>query len=257
MSYKTIILLLLFLIFQIHSYAQKSLDSAEYYLKHKYAEIKDGYATSTNINKAIYHFKQIKTEPERTIGLLKSYEFKASWTDCSQKEKKQIYKMAIDLAEEKTKEFPENGAIVYWYAANYARWANMLDIVEAAQNNVLNEIKKLSQKAIKLDENYNQAGAIRLLGGMYLEVPNIPLILEWPSDKKAQKLLKKAYKIAPEHPANQFLYAKTLHKNDKNKEAEILFKDLIEKKSRKEYYLVDEKYINKGKDYFNNNFKVE
>lgn len=75
------------------------------------------------------------------------------------------------MAKEKSDEFPSNGAIAYWYAANYARWADLIDITEAAQEGVIDEIKKLAEKAIELDKKYNQAGALRLLGGMHLEVP--------------------------------------------------------------------------------------
>ncbi len=150
--------------------------------------------------------------------------------------------------------YPENGAIAYWHVANYARWGDLLEITEAAQQGVLDKIKKLSEKAIELDQGYNQAGALRLLGGIHLEAPTIPLILDWPSNDEARRLLRKAYKIAPEHPANVFLYAKMLHITDKNKKSKKVFQELIKRDARENYVLVDQKYIKKGKEYFSNNF---
>jgi len=151
-------------------------------------------------------------------------------------------------------EFPENGAIAYWHAANYARWADLIDITEAAQKGVVDEIRKLAEKAIELDEKYNQAGALRLLGGIHLEVPSIPLILEWPSNEEAKRLLERANQIAPEHPANVYLYAKMLHKIDDEKKAINTFEELIRREEREHYYLVDKKYIGKAKEYYRDNF---
>ncbi|WP_375579008.1 hypothetical protein ABWH96_18625 [Marivirga tractuosa] len=233
---------------------QSTLEQAENYFDKKHENIRNGLADVENIDKAIVLFKQSNKEPEKTIGLLKSYEFKASWTNVSAREKRELYEKAIALAKTKSKEFPNNGAIAYWHAANYARRADLLDITEAAQEGVIDEIKKLAEKAIELDEKYNQAGALRLLGGIHLEAPSIPLILSWPSNDEAKKLLRKAYKIGPQHPANVFLYAKMLHVIGKDKKAKKVFKQLINRKEREHYFLVDQKYIQKGREYYRENF---
>lgn len=242
------------LFFSYTALPQSNLEKAEQFFKKRSRVVENGKAKNENINKAIELFKQSNKEPEKTIGLLKSYEFKASWTKISENDKRMLYEKAIELAEEKSEEFPENGAIAYWHAANYARWADLIDITEAAQEGVIDEIKKLAEKAIELDKKYNQAGALRLLGGIHLEVPNIPLIISWPSNEKAKKLLRKAYKIAPQHPANVYLYAKILHVTDKNKKSNKIFKKLIRMEARTDYFLVDQKYIQKGKEYFEENF---
>lgn len=238
----------------IDLFPQSKLEKAEQYFENRHETIENGKANSKNIDQAINLFQQVNSEPEKTIGLLKCIEFKASWTDVSENKKRSLYKKAIDLAEKKSTEFPKNGAIAYWYAANYARWADLIDITEAANEGVLDEIKKLAEKAIKLDRNYNQAGALRLMGGMHLEVPNIPLILTWPSNKQAKKLLRQAYKIAPQHPANAYLYAKMLDITNKGKRSEKVFEKLVKKEARQEYFLVDQKYIQKGSEYFHENF---
>ncbi|ADR21587.1 hypothetical protein MATR_07820 [Marivirga tractuosa] len=235
-------------------FSQSKLEKAEQYFDNRHETIQNGKANRKNIDEAISLFQEVDSEPEKTIGLLKSYEFKASWTNVPENEKRSLYKKAIDLAEKKSREFPKNGAIAYWYAANYARWADLIDITEAAQEGVLDEIKKLAEKAIELDEKYNQAGALRLLGGMHLEVPNIPLILSWPSNAQAKKILRKAYRIAPQHPANVYLYAKMLHITKTSTRSKKVFEELIKKEPRSEYFLVDQKYIQKGREYFEENF---
>jgi tetratricopeptide (TPR) repeat protein len=236
------------------SFAQTKLEKAEDFFLRKHDVIENKKASSKNIDKAIALFTQIDQEPERTIGLLKSYEFKASWTNVTAEEKRLLYEKAIELAKEKSQEFPKNGAIAYWHAANYARRANLLDITEAAQEGVLDEIKELAEIAIQLDQEYNQAGGLRLLGGLHMEAPSIPLILSWPSNETALKLLEKAYHIAPQHCANVYLYGKILYVLGKEREAEKIFKDLISRKARQEYLLVDQKYIQKGKEYYDEHY---
>ncbi|SMG29898.1 hypothetical protein SAMN05661096_01919 [Marivirga sericea] len=233
---------------------QSTLEKADQLFEERCEVIQDEKASSENIDKAINLYSQSTEEPERTIGLLKSYEFKASWTKVSEEEKRALYEKAIELAKTKSVQFPDNGAIAYWHVANYARWGDLIDITEAAQEGVIDEIKKLAEKAINLDKTYNQAGALRLLGGIHLEAPTIPLILTWPSNEKAKQLLTEAYRIAPQHPANAYLYAKMLHIVGNDKKSNTIFQELIEREERKHYFLVDQKYIQKGKDYYEENF---
>jgi tetratricopeptide (TPR) repeat protein len=235
-------------------FSQSTIEIAEMLFDKKYEVIENGKANSKQIDSAIAMFKKSKLEPQKTIGLLKCYEFKASWTAISIEDQRALYEKAIALAEEKTKKYPNNGAIAYWHAANYARRADLLDLTEAAQEGVIDELKKLAENAAALDKNYNQAGALRLLGGIHLEVPSIPLVLSWPSEDKARQLLEQAYKIAPQHPANVYLYAKMLHTFDRDEKASAIFEELIEREERKNYYLVDQKYIQKAREYYQENF---
>jgi hypothetical protein len=246
--------LVFFLVNQINIFSQSNIDTAEEYFNKKYEIIENEKANSQNIDHAIEFFKKSDVEPDKTIGLLKSYEFKASWTNVPEDKKRNLYEKALTLAKNKTNEFPDDGAIAYWYAANYARWADLIDITEAAQEGVLDKIKKLAETAVNLDENYNQAGGLRLLGGLHMEAPNIPLILSWPSNEVAEKLLKKAYKIAPEHTANVYLYSKILNVIGKDKKAKRVLEELINRDARKDYLLVDKKYIQKGKEFYNDNY---
>ncbi|WP_340152203.1 tetratricopeptide repeat protein [uncultured Marivirga sp.] len=235
-------------------FSQSKLKAAEEYFSKKYNIIENGKANSQNIDRAIQLFGESTSEPDKTIGLLKSYEFKASWTEVSESEKRDLYEKAIALAKSKAGEYPNNGAIAYWYSANYARWANLIEITEAAQEGVLDKIKKLTERAIELDKKYNQAGALRLLGGLHMEAPSIPLILSWPSNEVAEKLLKKAYSIAPEHTANVYLYAKILHVIGKEKKAQRILKELTNRQAREQYFLVDKKYIQKGNELYTENY---
>ena len=246
--------LVFILIDQINIFSQSNIEAAEDFFNKKYDVIENEKANNHNIDQAIKLFEKSNTEPDKTIGLLKSYEFKASWTNISEDEKRKLYEKAIDLAKNKLPEYPQNGAIAYWYVANYARWADLIDITEAAQEGVLDKIKNMAEKAIELDEKYNQAGALRLLGGLHMEAPNIPLVLSWPSNKVAEKLLKKAYKIAPEHAANVYLYAKILYIIGKERKAKRVLEELMNREARKNYLLVDKKYIQKGQEFYNNHY---
>lgn len=224
----------------------EQLQQAEAYFEKRFAEIVDGKASPDNINKAIEHYKKSNQEPEKYIGLLKSYEFKGSWTPLRPEQQKELYKKGIHLGEEKIKVYPQSAGIIYWYLANLGRWGNSIDIATAAEKGILNDIRDLSLKVIKLDPGYHQAGAMRLLGAIHLQAPPIPFVLPWPSKKTALDLLKRAYTIAPQNAANAYFYSKALIETDQESSARAILNRLAKKEPRPEFLLPDLKYIKKG-----------
>jgi hypothetical protein len=81
-------LLLLFVTINLpHAYVQDYITQTEKYFGNKHEVIEESKADPINIKKAIQLHKKSKKEPESIIGLLKSYEFFASYTKLSERKK--------------------------------------------------------------------------------------------------------------------------------------------------------------------------
>jgi len=251
-SLATFLLLLFLSIPNVDEISQ--INKAERDFNRRYKQIENGKANPKYINKAIKHYKRAEKSPQQLIGLMRSYEFKGSWTNISQEAAKSCYEKAIEIGKAAMKTYPDNAGIHYWYIANYSRWGDLISITQAAKDGVLDEVKATCEKIISLDPNYHQAGALRLLGGIHLEAPNIPFVLTWPSDDEAQDLLSKAYDIAPQHSANAFYYAKMLLEQGQESSAKAVLIKLVNSTARDNYVLVDQKYLQKANDLYNEAF---
>ncbi len=220
----------------------------------RYKKIENGKANPNYTNRAIKHYLKAADTPEKMIGLLRSYEFKGSWTNVDEATAKRAYEKGIKVGKEAMAKYPNNAGIMYWYIANYSRWGDIISITEAASEGVLDEVKSICEKIISLDPSFNEGGALRLLGGIHLEAPYIPFVLTWPSDEKAQELLSRAYQIAPEHTANAYYYAKMLLNEGEGASAKSVLKKLIDSEPRSNYLLTDRKFINKGEELYREEF---
>jgi len=254
-NFQSIYLFLLLIFLSNSLIAQdRHLEKAESYYEDRFEEIVDGQAKSDNIDEAIKHYNKSKQEPEKYIGLLKSYVFKGSFTPVTKQEQKEYYEKGINLGEEKIKEYSTSPGITYWYLANLGRWGDLVDIITAANEGILGETRDLCNKVIDLDPSYHQAGALRLLGAIHLKAPNIPLVLTWPSTEKAKELLRRAYEIAPQNAANTFFYGKVLIETGNESSGKEILIDLVKRDPRPEFLLPDIKHINKGKELLENTF---
>lgn len=64
----------------------------------------------------------------------------------------------------------------------------------------MSDIREDAQRAIALDSTYSHGGPYRVLGTLYLRAPSPPTGIG--SVRRALHTLKKAYEVAPTHPAN-------------------------------------------------------
>ena len=93
----------------------------------------------------------------------------------------------------------------YWYAVNLGAYG--------LEKGVLNVLKNAGQgraalmQAIKINPKYHYAGAYRILGRYYKDLPSV---LSFGDKKVAEEYLKKANEIAPEYRLNK-VYLGTLY----------------------------------------------
>ncbi len=190
-------------------------------------------ADSTNINQAISIYKEIinnatgSEKEEAMWKLIRAYYFKGRYTTHDSELKKGIYDLGKELGEEGIKEFPDSPGVNLFLAIVWGVWGEEYGIFAAARKGVAGKIKDLCEKTIELDPEYDDAGGYRVLGRVYFKAPKIPLILGWPSDKKAVKILEKAYEIAPDNLTTKQFLAEALYSRDQKERAMELMNEIL------------------------------
>lgn len=190
-------------------------------------------ADSTNIDKAIGLFKKVletatgSKKEEASWKLMRAYYFKGKYTTDDSELKKKIYDQGKDLGKISLKEFPESPGINLFSAIVWGVWGEEYGIFKAARKGVAGKIKKLCEKVIEVDPNFDEAGGYRVLGRVYFKAPKIPLILGWPSKKKAVEILEKSYEIAPHNLNTRQFLAEALYSQKQKERAIELMKGIL------------------------------
>lgn len=110
--------------------------------------------------------------------------------------------------------YPEKAGCYYWHAVNTGLYHRVHIIgYQRGVKMMINDCNKV----IELDEKYDNAGAYRILGGLYTQLPQTggspdsvvrDLTL-------AEKYLRKAVKLSPDYPENHLSLAETLFEEEK------------------------------------------
>ena len=66
-----------------------------------------------------------------------------------------------------------------------------------------------------------------MLGRVYFKAPKIPLILGWPSKKKAVAILEESYKVAPENLNTRQFLAEALYSQGEKERAIQMMKEIL------------------------------
>jgi tetratricopeptide (TPR) repeat protein len=215
--------------------AQNTMEQADS-LWEKRGEIFDQkklLADSTIINQAItiYH-AVIKTtsgaEKEDAIWkLIRAYYFKGKYTTQNSESRKKIYDLGKNLGETFLKDFPDSPGVNLFLAIVWGVWGEEYGILAAARKGVAGKIKDLCEKSIEVDPEFDEAGGYRVLGRVYFKAPKIPLILGWPSKKKAVEILEQASKVAPANLFTKQFLAEALYSQDKKEQATKLMNEIL------------------------------
>jgi len=206
-------------------------------LRNNNFDTKQLLADTKYINQTIKIYKEVlvntsdsQEKTEALWKLLRSYFFKGQFGSDDEDIKQEIFEEGIDLGETYITQIPESVEAYMWLAINWARWAEMSGILSAAMNDVAGKVKKYAEKTIALDEYYLDAGGYRILGMLHISVPNVPLILTWPSNEEGLLNLEKAYKIAPDNLYNKMYLAMALHTEGQSERSKSLLIEIINTK---------------------------
>lgn len=186
--------------------------------------------------------------------LLQAYYFKGQFGVEDENLKQEIYDEGIEIGETYITEIPKSVEAYLWLGINWARWAEVSGVLAAALKGVAGKVKDYAEKTIELDEYYLDAGGYRLLGMLHLSVPNIPLVLTWPSDEEGVYYLEKAYKIAPKNLYNKMYLAMALHSEDQIERSMSLLLEIINTKEIVHDLAIDSFVKKEAENYIKNNF---
>ena len=102
----------------------------------------------------------------------------------------------------------------YWYAINVGLLA---DTDRLYGLKAVGEMKEALERAIEIDERYDYAGPLRVLGLLYLRTPAPPASIGSP--RRGLKLLQRAVELFPDYPENYLYLAEALRDNGRVGEA--------------------------------------
>lgn len=228
------------------SLAQNTFEKGRTYFEQRARGAESYRANPKYINMAIEAFEQALAEdiePRKSAEyLLRAYYFKGMFTGLEEEGQKEVYDKGRDLGQKMTKKYPDSVPIKFWYAANLGRWAKVFGFVNAATNGIAGDVRRLSKQIIKMDPSYQGGGGYRILAQVNFYSPTIPLLMGWPSDKKALDLIEKALKIAPDHPTNRMLYAQLLLEFDRDEQAKKELQGILDLEPRPDY-LIEDRYV--------------
>ena len=98
----------------------------------------------------------------------------------------------------------------FWSAINWGAWSRDVGLLEAVRQGVANRLYRYTRIAIALEPDYDEGGALRLLGRLHAELPRVPFVSGWVDRDQALPLIERAYSLAPANPGNRLLLALTL-----------------------------------------------
>jgi tetratricopeptide (TPR) repeat protein len=113
----------------------------------------------------------------------------------------------------------------YWYALTVGLLA---DVDRAYGLDAVGEMQAALKRAIELDERYDFAGPLRVLGILYLRTPQPPASIGSP--RKGLQLLRRAVEFFPDYPENYLYLADALHDNGRVDEAKEALRKVLEAK---------------------------
>ena len=111
----------------------------------------------------------------------------------------------------------------YWYALNVG-W--LAEVDRAYGLDAVSEMQTALKRAIELDERYDLAGPLRVLGILYLRAPQPPASIGSP--RKGLRLLQRAVELFPDYPENYLYLAEALHGSGRADEAKKALRKVLE-----------------------------
>ncbi len=232
--FRCIIVCVLFLAFPLAAATPLSRADSLFEQRNKNFNKEKILADSSTINKAIHWYRQAVNENsgeqkyEAVWKLLRAFYFKATFTTDDKEYRQRLYHRAIDFGEKVVDEYPKGVELHCWLGILWGYLGEVQGLLTSARQGVAGKVKYHAEKTIELDADYLDAGGYRMLGLLHRKVPKIPLVLTWPSKKKALSYLERAYKMAPDNLFNKLYLAQALAEQDQQERSKRLLKEIVE-----------------------------
>jgi len=162
----------------------------------------------------------------------------SSMKSASRRDAKAHAERGMDLAERCLMSAPEEPGCYYWRAVNTGLYYKVHIIgYQKGIRRMISDCKKV----IELKPGYDHAGAYRILGEIYTQLPRTagrPDSITRDLDL-AEEYLRKAVRLAPSYPENHLALADTLFRNDRIKDA---LEELAQTKELAPHWRTDASY---------------
>jgi tetratricopeptide (TPR) repeat protein len=232
------------LLFFVFFYSDTSLQTGIAYYNARAVDAKSLQADPTNINKAIQIFEAEITKGENLEQAGFYYaaclNFKGQFVNTLEADRKITYKKAVEIGNQWIKKYPKNAGIRFELITSIGLLAEINGALKSVENGVLNQMLYHTNKLIQTDSSYRSGAGWKVLAILNYRTPHVPLIMSWPSNEEAKRLLQKTLKYYPTDIPGNYYYAEALLENGEKAPAKIFFQLVTKLPSRKEYFLEDQ-----------------
>lgn len=239
----TFLLLSSLLLFSLNAMSQENFNEGLRWYSNRTSGSDGIKANPDHINKAIANFNKAlangENELETVIYLMRSYIFKARFTQDSDSDKRKTFQLAKELGDKYVPKYPIDKELRFEYLSALGQWGEVMGVFRAAKEGVVDKVKAQMEALIKLDPEFRKGVPERALAVLNLRVPKIPFILSWPDKKKSLVMTTKVVGKYPDDIGNNFYHAEALVENGKEKEAESYLMRALSMQPEQEYLLED------------------
>ena len=222
--------------------ANGDLDSGNYWFENRALHSKNDRADSAVVEKMILAYKRAlsdsSVEELAAERLLYAYYFKGCHVVFDHKARLKLFAESKKFGEEMHRKFPDNPKITSLYAQNLSLWANEYGAFQAVKEGAAAKVRDLSLEA----KNY------QFLGRAHQLLPYIPLFLNWPDKKLAEKYLLMAHAQTPTDINTRLFLAELRLDQKRYDEALKYVSDALDRGVRTDFLVEDKRTRWKLKD---------
>ncbi len=222
--------------------ANSDLDSGNYWFENRALRSKNDHADSAVVEKMILAYKRALKDSavEEIVAerLLYAYYFKGCHVVFDHKARLKLFAESKKFGEEMHAKFPNNPKITSLYAQNLSLWANEYGAFQAVKEGAAAKVRDLSLEA----KNY------QFLGRAHQLLPYIPIFLNWPDKKLAEKYLLMAHEENPKDINTMLFLAELRFDQKRYDEALKYVNDALDRGVRTDFLVEDKRTRWKLKD---------
>lgn len=110
----------------------------------------------------------------------------------------------------------------FWMAASWGLWGLTHNPVSAVRKGVTFKVRRHARILVLLDERYDDAAGLRILGRLYTRAPWVPFFTSWIDRGEGISMLCRVVEISPHDAETLFFLAEALLAHDPARRAEAL-----------------------------------
>ncbi len=167
-------------------------------------------------------------QPEIAWKYLRAIVFRGYYASATDDARQSAYDRGVAVGDMLAKRYPDEAGVHLWLAINWAMWTEFHRKSDILGRGVPKKIRRHSERAAYLDSTFADGGGWRVLGGVHARTPKIPLLMGWPSKKKARAYYERAFAQFPDNLYNRRFLAEFLWDQDEKERACALLQSVVD-----------------------------